>query len=853
MNEFHNVYHGVPLAERKPVDTPFALPEHVTHDRYVPGAFSGELSCKITVETPTLCGNRIEDRREWTKLIHPSEHNGKPIIRGSALRGMISSVAEAASNSALRVLKDDRVFSYRRTLEEGLTALGVIVERNKSLCLYPLTSPHRRAEAGTDIDKMEKWQRLPVKKGGDYNKMFHGERLKVSFGDQNGIKDDGFLDTYKSFSSLDKGPFYALRRNVRLANHIKTRDGMCVFLGSLAGEGEIQPWDDNLHNENTHIHGVLRVFGAADRRLPNKKHEYFLPISRNEIKALLDETAIVFPIQGVAIERFNELAHERAEDNNDKDSKVRHLLPYGLEGVARGKAEDRSWKLKHGDLVYFRPSEDGNEVAEVSISSVWRDRVEENASHPSAKADVRTFLEKQGMAELLPWQKGRTTLTPAELLFGVVSRNKQPDGGLAALAGRVYISTATMVEKTGHQPWIKPDDLLTADQKVAKQRSGKPDVPFQNLASPKPPCPAFYFRPIGDHGYIPKGELDPIKHTFQGRKFYLRRPCDDARDKGHIHYVGGENAFVIPAKMADDRNYRAIAKQHQTPAKFINYDTDLRFHIRFKNLSPEEMNLLVYALTPTDAFRHQIGHAKPFGFGQIRVEIESVQLVDRRMRYTKNGVTADRGNQALSETSIKVWVESRRSQHRDWAEANGFEVITKALECIGDPAQVMHAVHYPRMQGQPPDDRSFKWFVENQQRRKFLAPLVYPRGQRVAVPALPLFEGPPPRDGGAAPRGRDFGQRRGIHSNREREARQENPSRHGHQLWDTVTGTFQPSDRPDFGGVVLENGERVFLHVSNTPASRLPSPNANVRIKLIPPKDPRKHPYQATMKDVPQP
>ena len=174
MPPFHNPYHFVPLGPGHPPESvaldDFTKPQaerkapHLTHDRFVPGAHSGRIVCKLTVETPLLCGNQVDDNQSqtrpdgelnprfgWTKLIKPFELDGQAALPGSSLRGMLSALAEAASHSALRILKPD-VLSYRRLTsdERKLSAIGIIESGAKGqLQLRPLAMPTMEQENGS--------------------------------------------------------------------------------------------------------------------------------------------------------------------------------------------------------------------------------------------------------------------------------------------------------------------------------------------------------------------------------------------------------------------------------------------------------------------------------------------------------------------------------------------------------------------------------------------------------------------------------------------------------------------------------------------------------------------------------
>ena len=153
MTQFRNPYHFVPLGRETP---PGRVPvsefrrsdkrehAHITHDRWVAGTFSGRVTCTIETETPLIVANQQVARSHWTKLLKPFElTEGTPALPASALRGMISSISEAASHSALRVLKGDTL-SFRRTMkdEKKLSALGLVVAGpDGTLHLRPLAMP----------------------------------------------------------------------------------------------------------------------------------------------------------------------------------------------------------------------------------------------------------------------------------------------------------------------------------------------------------------------------------------------------------------------------------------------------------------------------------------------------------------------------------------------------------------------------------------------------------------------------------------------------------------------------------------------------------------------------------------
>ena len=159
----YNPYHFVPVAKRSKaqLDQDLQRPHlgtmdagSTTHDRFVKGTNSGRLVCKLTTRTPMVVG--ADQRRAAKQMgeIEPYMAMERPAIPGSSLRGLIASLAEAASNSALRVLGGGAnrvartvipgIYSYRKPFDPKycMSALGMIVkDQNGELKLKPLALP----------------------------------------------------------------------------------------------------------------------------------------------------------------------------------------------------------------------------------------------------------------------------------------------------------------------------------------------------------------------------------------------------------------------------------------------------------------------------------------------------------------------------------------------------------------------------------------------------------------------------------------------------------------------------------------------------------------------------------------
>ena len=185
MTEFHNPFHFVPVEKIAPSDLmprdelrsaeeqphPRRQP-YVTHDCYIdrhgPDAvYSGIVRCRLTTRTPTVLGSlRTEATEHHPACVLPFMVPGngtaramEPALPETSLRGMISSLYEALTNSALRVLSNEE-YSVRMDQDEKRSSRSLSWRR----------------QAGTSWD----WFRAI-----DPNLLpMHGERTQVTLAEQ---------------------------------------------------------------------------------------------------------------------------------------------------------------------------------------------------------------------------------------------------------------------------------------------------------------------------------------------------------------------------------------------------------------------------------------------------------------------------------------------------------------------------------------------------------------------------------------------------------------------------------------------------------------------------------------------
>lgn len=753
MSTFHNPYTFVPAKGdgrgRVAVEDlrPGGLPR-LGHDRYAEGTSSGRLVCRLTTETPAFVGNRRtrEATPEQPGRVEPFELDaGEPALPASSLRGLIGAVAEAASDSALRILAD-RSLSFRRPAKTGLSAIGMVVDGRDEdgrhrFELRPVATPTLPASAGGAATLPRPyWQTFGA----------FEPQLRVYLGDRSSIRDEsGF--PYRTHR-LDRERFYGLELPPR--EWTRTAEGPSLELDEhqvrkFAGRGqevviaqspldgpEPRPWDeipdDDLPRYTRCIARVLGCWGRDD--VPGtKKHELLLPYPEGA------EERTTIPIPRRVLETFYRAADERTADRDGTDGT--DPLPYEPKETDRnrsGDAEDRRFRLKPGDLVYFEPTEDGREVAWISLSSIWRSVPRRGSAPDSDPATAHVFFETLD-PELLPFHEGRSTLTHAEQLLGFVTRGRRQDPATpAALKGRLRFSFGRLEAGQEEPLYLEPCTLRI-------------------LASPKPPAPELYFKDrqsderAAADGEDPPGVfidaegLNAQRHAPQGRKVYL-------------HQQGSQDREPWRTEHEDD------LLRMKTEIAPMRSGLSFLFHVDFDNLDRDDLALLCYALRPTEGFRHKLGMGKPLGLGTVRIDPVGLLLVDRQRRYASDGFFKSRYAAAWvrpgedpaawppayrpSSRRAQAGAETASGEAAEKAPVPGPEElaasyrehmdsdIRQALELVGESLAPERPVETPQVAEMDPEEETYRWFVDNRKRsdHQGLAPLG--RGSR----SLPVLE-----------------------------------------------------------------------------------------------------------------
>jgi len=153
MTKFHSPYHFIPVdineakettRWEKPDDLKAEENHYLRHDYWHLVGESGRITCHIKCTSPLVIGGeQISGNKTTPGKVKPYQHpDGTVAIPGNSLRGMVSSLAEAISQSAMRVLTSEKESTYSVRKPVGSAQhmrLGLLYKKDEKFRICPLS------------------------------------------------------------------------------------------------------------------------------------------------------------------------------------------------------------------------------------------------------------------------------------------------------------------------------------------------------------------------------------------------------------------------------------------------------------------------------------------------------------------------------------------------------------------------------------------------------------------------------------------------------------------------------------------------------------------------------------------
>lgn len=701
---FLNPYNFVSIPDRAALPEELHDGEPAGHDRYLPDRWTGSIPVTLTTLTPLLLPDHTQAAARSSGGAAPPplpvrvDHDGRPLLSMSAVKGMLRSAYETITNSRLGVF----------TGHDGQLAIRSVADTTR---LKPAVVIARDEEANTATIR---WVNSLTPRR-DVRKPRDGKAKAIK--PQPAV----WVPTHLARANKDGASVEAW---LYLAKHPR---GFWVWRAVVIGlPGEISstapqpPRGQALGKLALSDHPFIRVTGRlhrTDSTFPaggNRKHDERMVVEQvltpNHARLELGNEVIgeqlIAGWQAV-IDSF-EQAHEGEPDLRRKYGSYVHT--------------PKRWRsLPEGRTLHIELDECGKV----------------NALYP-AMIGRKPFpgAPKVSLPEAHRPATSREELSPADRVFGWV-RHGADEAGVA------------------HRGRLRVEAGETPPEASAVERLPFP-LPLTTLNSPKPSQFLFYLAdqdgaPLDGEPKQPTAGYPetPGERTLRGRKAYLTHRDVLAGAPASQEYWNLPKGLMAARQplSGEGPQYREYVapegskdKVTTTVTEWVKPGTEFTVLLRVDNLSRTELSALLWLLDLPDCAALQLGLGKPLGFGAVRVtaDWDNVRLFTGdqdqvRAWYTSLSSVPEPEPAPTVQALVGEYDELLR-EHLARVRA---EFLAVATGFPGAP------VHYPRT-GLVPEVKSYKWWVANDEhggKRHALPPLVDDDGD----PQPPLLPYQAPR------------------------------------------------------------------------------------------------------------
>lgn len=257
-------------------------------------------------------------------------------------------------------------------------------------------------------------------------------------------------------------------------------------------------------------------------------------------------------------------------------------------------------------------------------------------------------------------------------LFGTTGNSEEKkEDNMVAHMGRVFITdarTPANKEKLSEVVTLKP------------------------LGEPHPSLARFY---------LTDGTYDEDGAKIRGRKFYWHH---SDKVKANENYKSYLKSITTTAR-----------EKYNSSLSFLKPNNTFEFEVEFKNLTDEELGVLIYSLELEEGLLHKFGKAKAFGFGSSKIEIQEL-LLKSKNRYVSFETSYEKEDtKKYKEIAQKEYVVESRKEIKELKTILSQE---NKLDFSESPFPEAHVIN--KKTGMINDKRGFNtlnWFTENKNLR----------------------------------------------------------------------------------------------------------------------------------------
>lgn len=674
---------------------------------------TGKIRCRLTAKGPLFIPDTEDEnyfRMQETYKKHKNYRffriNKRQAIPGSSLRGMISSVYEALTNSCFRVFDQHKHISRSAEPEKFAKFLpgrvkkdengNLIIHKmqgiyrlplydNKALTASILLKDHKTGDANRDRKiKTAIEVNNNIATVAEHNRKFLNDNYKEDEKERilRGEKEVWFTHDRPN-SKYDKDIIAELVPSETTG----AESGFVKFTGpsmvnvekrkDSKDSGFDSKWDVSEDEWNSSakweidrlpLHNDTDKWKSQKKEYPRplfvcvKDSVEYTMIKRCENVFLKPEReSVKYAIPDRVRKEYNEIL----KDNRDNTEKIPLVF----------KNRTLHNKLSEGDLVYFISGMDSiiTKIVPVRVSRVVDDK-------PMGKRFPSSDLFPNGNDSLRPCH--HICIEDCEKCSDICDHVKDyfsphPKGlcpachlfGTTHYKGRVSFGIA----------WLKND------RPAAWYIKSKDDDPFRGgrltlplLERPRPTWS------MPDENSDKRYEFggDDKSSEIPGRKFYIHHPWSvDKIKKNQFNDKNNDKPKTDDIK--PNKNNRTIEP--------LEKGNDFDFEVRFNNLREWELGLLLYSLELEDSLAHKLGMAKAYGMGSVQIIVEELSL--------KNDQKEDSDKQINKTALIEKGFDHLGIDKSDMSDFSRFPHVAQLRELLWLPPEGICAnVRYPALE-----------------------------------------------------------------------------------------------------------------------------------------------------------
>lgn len=307
--------------------------------------------------------------------------------------------------------------------------------------------------------------------------------------------------------------------------------------------------------------------------------------------------------------------------------------------------------LKEGDTIIFEVNEKGK-IENFSFSEIPRLRY------------------KMSPLDLVPKQFHPCTseeLCFACRLFGTIGDHSENKNGEKKQEGIVSMSSKIFIS-----------DALSIDN---KNKEFEKKLILKSLGEPHPSLTRFYLENNGSY-------LEGSK--IRGRKFYWHHQDKIESGKNYNNYL---KTISDPAPSTTN-----------STIWFLEPDQNFEFEVAFKDLTDEELGILIYSLELEQNLLHKFGKAKAFGLGSCEIKITDC-LLESSEKYNSFVKAYEKLDK---EKYLKIAKDKYKLDTDERKEIKELKAILKSTNNLD-----FKKSSYPEETGRLPGANTVNWFMNH--------------------------------------------------------------------------------------------------------------------------------------------